>query len=490
MLKSRVVFAFTIFVAVFTNSSFAVEDGHGKDWRQLIGTQSFTVRPTWEQISAVCPTDGITPCNGKIGTIDMKDWVWATAPQVTDLFSYYAPAISSSASQGVSGYEYYSAAAQFQSVFSYTEEHRGCPTYQPCWWFRTVTGMTATTEGYTTPAVPFYGSVTLDLEWGIGSFAVYKSAATNINGGIWMWRATGLGTDGVHAYDDAGQPATPTSTTAVANVLANDWVGGARATTANVTLAQISSSVAGVSLDIADGSVDVVPGLAIGAYTLEYRICNKTNLAQCDNAIVTVTTRSFAIVAVNDQGATSMGTGGTAIANVLANDTLGGAPATLALVSLAQVSTSHAGVTLDLNDGSVDVAPGTPSGVHLLTYKICERANATNCAQATATIKPYSIDAVNDSARGSSKTGGVVIASVLANDLFNGVRATTASVKISLSAPLPKGFSVNFSTGALSVAPKTSSGTYSFAYQICEIASPQNCDQATVTVDLSGKSGS
>ncbi len=490
MLKSNVVLASLILIATISQSSYAVDDGHGKDWRQLIETRPYTVRPTWEQISAVCPTDGITPCNGKIGNMDMKDWVWATAPQVVDLFSYYASGIAASPGQNVGGYEYYTAAAQFLNVFFYTEESRGCPTYQPCWWSRSVTGMTATTDGYGTPAAPYFGSVTLDLEWGAGYFGFFKSAATNVNAGIWMWRATGLGTDGVHAYDDAGQPATPSSTTAIANVLANDWVGGVRATVANVTLEQISSSVAGVWLDVGDGSVDVAPGLATGTYALEYRICNQANLAQCDNAIATVTTRSFAIVAANDQGAASMGAGGTAIANVLANDTLGGAVATTGLVNLTQVSSSHAGVTLDLSDGSVDVAAGTPSAIHSLVYKICERANATNCAQATVTIRPYSIDAVNDSARGSSKTGGVVIASVLSNDLFNGARATTANVQISLLATLPKGFSFNLTNGAISVAPKTSSGTYSFVYRICEIGSPTNCDQATIAIDLSGKSGS
>ncbi|HKE55747.1 MAG TPA: hypothetical protein VKB46_03560, partial [Pyrinomonadaceae bacterium] len=88
--------------------------------------------------------------------------------------------------------------------------------------------------------------------------------------------------------------------------------------------------------------------------------------------------------------------------------------------------------------------------------------------------------------RASSKTGGTVIASVLANDAFNGFRATTATVQISqVSAPI-RGITLNLSSGAVTVAPKTASGTYNLVYQICEIASPTNCDPATVTLDLGG----
>jgi len=35
--------------------------------------------------------------------------------------------------------------------------------------------------------------------------------------------------------------------------------------------------------------------------------------------------------------------------------------------------------------------------------------------------------------------------------------------------------------------PQDHSGTCALVYRICEIASPTNCDQARVTIDLSGK---
>ena len=168
-----------------------------------------------------------------------------------------------------------------------------------------------------------------------------------------------------------------------------------------------------------------------------------------------------------------------------------GARATVANVNLSQQSSTSPGVALDFATGSVNVAKGTANGTYTLVYQMCEKANPSNCDQAavTVTVKPFIVDAVNDAVRASSKTGGTVIASVLANDTIGGVRATTANVQLSLvSAPI-KGITLNLSNGAVSVAPKTTSGLYTFIYQICEIASPTNCDQATVTLDLSGGGG-
>lgn len=487
MNRSIVYFVLLGLFAAAASSAYAIDDGRGKDWRQLVETRPISSKPTWEQIAGVCPQDGVTACTGALGTVQMKDWVWATAPQVAELFRIYAPAFPSDPIASVAGWDYAAAAAQFQTIFMPTQHLKGCPTYQPCFDWRFVTGMTATIEPFTSPAVPFGGEVALDTEWGTGSFNIYKPMHPDISGGIWMWRPTGLGTTAVHAYDDVASPASAGGGIVMANVLANDWVGGVRATTGNVDLTMQSSSVAGVGLNVSDGSVQVAGGTAAGTYSLVYRICNKASPANCDEATVSVVVPSFPVVSVNDQGSASMSAGGIAIANVLANDTVGGKVATPAMVRLSQVSTTHAGVAMDLAIGSVNVAPGTPNGTHTLTYKICEIANPSNCAQATATVAPHAIYAANDAARGTSKTASVVIANVLNNDRFNGALATIANVRISLPAPLPEGITLNTSNGAVSVTRKASSGTYRFAYQICEVLSPANCGQATVTLDLSGR---
>ena len=194
------------------------------------------------------------------------------------------------------------------------------------------------------------------------------------------------------------------------------------------------------------------------------------------------------VVARSDDGTASPYAGVTAVANVLGNDTLGPAAATLSNVTLSMLSSTNAGVTLDVSDGSVDVAPGTPRGNYSLWYRICEAALPANCGQSIVNVAVAArfIDAVADSTRGSSKTGGIV-ANVLGNDQLGNASATPANVTLSLVTNPPQGISLNLATGAVVVAPKTPYGVYSFEYRICETADPLNCDSATVTVELSGR---
>ena len=126
----------------------------------------------------------------------------------------------------------------------------------------------------------------------------------------------------------------------------------------------------------------------------------------------------YVIDAVNDNGGVTF-PGRTVLASVLANDTLGGTPATTARVTLSTVSSTAAGITLDAATGSVFVALGTAAGTHTLTYRICEIVDPTNCdaADVTVTVKPFVIDAVNDSGL-VPKAGGTAVANVLANDKF------------------------------------------------------------------------
>src|SRR5262245_35153121 len=77
--------------------------------------------------------------------------------------------------------------------------------------------------------------------------------------------------------------------TAVGNVLANDRFNGAQATTENVVLSAVSTTNDGVTLDPADGSVDVAAGTVGGTHTLVYRICEPASPTNCDQATVTVT---------------------------------------------------------------------------------------------------------------------------------------------------------------------------------------------------------
>jgi hypothetical protein len=456
-------------------------DGNGKEWMQLPGT----VGLSWNQVAQSCPQDGVNVCTGSVDGLNLKDWVWGTDSQVVQLFSTFEPAVLTSTS--VAGMAFFGSAQSFLSPSSFQPTFSSCQTY---FCFGSASGWTASKDATDSP---LFGSV----GWGTtpvsisGSFSVGPAASADETGngrGVWLWRATG---PGANAYDDAGQVASPAGGVAVADVLANDWIAGVRATPANVAISQVSSTDPGVALDVGNGSVSVAAATRAGTYTLVYRICDIANAANCDDATVTVVVNPYVVNAANDSGWASPSTGGTAVSSVLENDSLSSTPATISNVSLSLVSVSpaDAGVTVNLADGSVNVARGTALGSYAVVYRICDRTDPANCAQATATItvRNYAINAVNDSARASSKTGGTAIASVLANDTFNGARATTETVQLSQVSPPVAGIKINLSTGAVSVAPKTSSGLYNIVYSICEIASPANCASATITLDLSGK---
>lgn len=275
------------------------------------------------------------------------------------------------------------------------------------------------------------------------------------------------------------------------HALANDTLNALPATTANVRVTQVSSSHAGFAI-ATNGYAYVAAGTPFGTYSLVYRICEATVLENCAEATVTAQVVPYFIQAVNDAGVVTK-SGGTAVANVLANDRFDTGVATLARVSLTTVSSTNAGVVLNATTGAVTVAAGTPKGAHALVYRICELGGTTNCAQATVavTVNPYTIFAGNDTARASSKVAGTALASVLWNDTLGGARATVATVRISLVSLTPANSKVKLDVtdGSVDVLGKTSSGYYSLVYKICEIADPTNCAQGTVSLDLSGSDG-
>jgi hypothetical protein len=92
------------------------------------------------------------------------------------------------------------------------------------------------------------------------------------------------------------------------------------------------------------------------------------------------------INAADDTGATVSSNGGQSLANVLSNDSLNNATPSLATVNLTQISSTNPKVNLNLATGAVIVAPGTPGGTQQVVYQICEKANPSNCSQATVTV--------------------------------------------------------------------------------------------------------
>jgi gliding motility-associated-like protein len=109
-----------------------------------------------------------------------------------------------------------------------------------------------------------------------------------------------------------------------------------------------------------------------------------------------------------------------------------------------------------------------------------EKANPT-CFQTSAAFI-YEVICANDDVFQpvSSQTGGIV-GNIFANDYFNNNPLDPSTVNLTLS--LPSGMSVD-ANGNITVNAQTPEGTYSFMYSICEKLHPDNCDTATVKVQV------
>ncbi|QBA63563.1 gliding motility-associated C-terminal domain-containing protein [Muriicola soli] len=209
-----------------------------------------------------------------------------------------------------------------------------------------------------------------------------------------------------------------------------------------------------------------------------------------DDPTVTIINGPPGIDAVDDNFSANPVNGSTggvvANSNVLDNDTLNGMTVNPADVTITSTPTGPLTVNAD---GTVSVAADTAPGTYTIEYTICEVANPDNCDTATVTVVvaegPNMIDAVDDDFTSNpvdGSTGGLVADSnVLDNDTLNGVLVDPADVTITSTPTGP--LTVN-TDGTVSVAADTAPGTYTIDYTICEVANPENCDTATVTVEV------
>ncbi|WP_167356584.1 beta strand repeat-containing protein, partial [Pedobacter soli] len=297
------------------------------------------------------------------------------------------------------------------------------------------------------------------------------------------------------AKDDAGSANSVTGGTAVANVLANDnYNGTTTAPTLNdVTITNGTNDSNGkVTLDPATGEVKVATNTPAGVYTLTYTITDKLDASKTSTATVKVTVASGAILAKDDAGSANSVTGGTAVANVLANDNYNGtttAPTLNDVTITNGTNDSNGKVTLDPTTGEVKVAANTPAGVYTLTYTITDKLDASKTSTATVKVTVASgvILAKDDAGSANSVTGGTAVANVLANDNYNGTTTapTLNDVTITNGTNDSNGkVTLDPSTGAVSVAANTPAGVYTLTYTITDKLDNSKTSTATVKVTV------
>lgn len=288
----------------------------------------------------------------------------------------------------------------------------------------------------------------------------------------------------------SGTPATP-----IANIASNDMVNGDPATlgpSGNATLSQSGTWPVGITLNPLTGAISTSAGVQPGNYTLTYQLCDKSVPVYC--ALTTLTVAVAADIApASDTGMSSSGTAATAISNVLANDSVNGAPTTLGAsgnATLTQVSSTNPGVTLNPATGAVTVSPSVQPGPYVITYRLCDRNSPANCATTTASITVNAnIAPTSESGAAISGTPSTPISNIAANDLVNGFSATLgagANATVSTSGTWPTGIALNPTTGAITTTSGVAPGTYVISYQLCDRNTPLNCAIINDTLTVSG----
>ena len=292
---------------------------------------------------------------------------------------------------------------------------------------------------------------------------------------------------------DTGTAAAGTASTPIANVAANDSVNGATATlggAGNATVASVGSYPAGVALNTTSGAITTTAAALPGVDVLQYQLCDKKAPAHCATTTATVTINAV-ITPVADSGTGAAGTASTPIANVAANDSVNGQPATLGAggnATLASSGAYPAGLALNTTSGAITMTAAVAPGVYALQYQLCDKNTPANCATGTATVTVNAvITPVADSGSAPAGTASTPIANVAANDTVNGQPATlgaAGNATVAAVGSFPAGIALNTTSGAVTTTAAVAPGSYALQYQLCDKNTPANCATAALTVTV------
>ena len=188
---------------------------------------------------------------------------------------------------------------------------------------------------------------------------------------------------------------------------------------------------------------------------------------------------------------------------------------TLTNVTVVDPDAAISGGPITLNAGAADST--TFTGTHIITLSDISANKVTNSATARAnTIRVPLVTDVSDSLNpgddlgtGADPTitplvkapilaspesvaaipgaaGAANVLNVFTNDTFKGLPLPPSGIVTTIdpSNPLPPQLTFNLTTGQVGVNPGTATGTYDFAYKICEAANLVNCSVAVVTVGV------
>ena len=261
-------------------------------------------------------------------------------------------------------------------------------------------------------------------------------------------------------------------------------------------------------IDTTTGKVLVPAGVAPGNYPISYKICDKAPGAAntCKTATITVKVAGNTITPADDdfsahkvENPTShvVVSDGANHVNILTNDKLGTRTGlTTNLVTITQTHTSDSRVSIDTNNGEVDVQAGTPAGIYTLKYKITEIGQPASAASAEKTV---TVVVTNKLVNNNGNYGGAPSTTttpadggnVLDNVRINGSTSnpSPSDVDITINQTAGSGIVPYLETsgadkGKIKLPQGTPSGTYTIKYTVCDTATgaAKSCKQATATV--------
>jgi len=192
--------------------------------------------------------------------------------------------------------------------------------------------------------------------------------------------------------DEAGPVDVKKGVNAVVNIFANDLLNGVKPNPSDVIL---STVVANSNLTLnANGSIDIAANTPNGVHELTYQICDASNTGNCSQAVIKITVLNSADPAPPTAGQFNLGNdnninvdginGSIEFVNVLDNDLINGQPINSADVVVKPITIND---YFEWNaDGTVSVKPNTPGGNYPLTYQVCEKGSALNCATAVLNV--------------------------------------------------------------------------------------------------------
>ena len=266
------------------------------------------------------------------------------------------------------------------------------------------------------------------------------------------------------------------------SVLTGVRLNGNVVTNTNSVTISFSGLPAGVTTDT-QGRIVIPAGTPATSTLVTYKVCEKLNPTNCQTVTSTLVigTGSLTVTPVTPLTVPNGITGGTT-SSVLTGVRLNGNVVTNTNSVTISFSGLPAGVTTD-TQGRIVVPAGTPATSTLVTYKVCEKLNPTNCQTVTSTlvIGTGSLTITPTNLTHPNGTQGGTTSSVLTGVRLNGnVVTNTNSVTITFSG-LPTGVTSN-TNGQLVIPAGTPAGTHTITYRVCEKLNPTNCQTVTSTL--------